>query len=341
MISSNELLNIVNKYSNGRLNDYIVLPFCEFPIIDNSQREYEWYSLQLKSNLTFIEHVFVNYPSQAICIKRNENRMLLKWTVEIPYGERSKYIDFVDEINRAVSQEGSVNLFVCNNPYSLCSYLNFEDIPENGDKINSILKKYKRENMTEKGLEELIKEIGLGRKFDLKQIPPFADRIFIHYMFSIAFTFSELDVLKEKGYDHTIDLQRKKIFISYCHADKSLVYKITDKLENYGINLWIDKKSIDYGENIARSISSGIKESDLAILFLSCSMKSSNFSQFELENIMTSMIKKAMGWFMIKLDNVNVDDIMPSIGNYLYYDFYENQDIDKLVQTIIDRIKAL
>lgn len=135
--------------------------------------------------------------------------------------------------------------------------------------------------------------------------------------------------------------KRKKLFVSYSHANKKIVYSITDKLENYGINLWIDRKSIEFGDNITRSICSGINESDLAILFLSKEIIDSNLSQFELENIISNMIKKSMGWFIVKLDDVNVEEIMPSLGNYLYYDFNENNDIEMLTETIIKRINSL
>lgn len=341
MLSSNELLSIIQKHETMRNNDYIVIPFAEIPNVDGSGREYEWYTLKLQALLPSAKGIFVNYISRLICIKRKENTMLLTWTIEIPYGKRSKYIELVDEINNTVTREGSVNLFISNNPYNLCSYLNFEDVPESADKINNILKKHKVKNLTDRGLNEFVKEIALGRKFDLKQIPPFADKNMIKRIFDISFVFSELDALKKKGYDHKVNIVRKKVFISYCHADKKLVYSITDKLENYGTNLWIDKKSIDYSENIARAIISGIDESDLAILFLSNAIKNSNFSQFELENIISNMIKKSMGWFMVKLDDVNVDEIMPSLSNYLYYDFNTDNDINKLVTKIIEKIQSL
>ena len=77
----------------------------------------------------------------------------------------------------------------------------------------------------------------------------------------------------------------------------------------------------------------------MAILFLSKEIIDSNLSQFELEK--SNMIKKSMGWFIVKLDDVNVEEIMPSLGNYLYYDFNENNDIEMLTETIIKRINSL
>ena len=180
-----------------------------------------------------------------------------------------------------------------------------------------------------------------GRRFNVKYIPANIDKRHIELIFKNTFLFSEESALKELGYNSSVNYKRKKLFVSYSHANKKIVYSITDKLENYGINLWIDKKSIEFGDNITRSICSGINESDLAILFLSKEIIDSNFSQFELENIISNMIKKSMGWFIVKLDDVNVEEIMPTLGNYLYYDFNENNNIEMLTETIIERINSL
>ena len=181
-------------------------------------------------------------------------------------------------------------------------------------------------------------DIKTGRRFNVKYLPANIDKRHIEFKFMNAFWFSEKSTLNRLGYDYSANSKRKKLFVSYSHDDKKIVYSITDKLENYGIDLWIDKKSIEFGDNITRSICSGINESDLAILFLSKNIIRSNFSQFELENIVSNMIKKSMGWFIVKLDDVNVEDIMPSLSNYLYYDFNDDNDIDKLIETIIKRI---
>lgn len=341
MISDTALLQIYNLYTGiSRRNDYIALPFSAFPVIDDRMREFEWYAIRFE-NLLSTDMVFVNYCDKAVFIKRSTSTMNSKWTIEIPYGKRNKYIDLVYKLNLAVTPEGAVTLFVSNNPYDLCAYICLEDISKNTHQINDILKKSKAETITEKGVDEFFNDIRKGRKFNVKYIPADISRESIELIFKNSFWFSEINKLKEKGYDSSVNTKRKKLFISYCHANKKIVYSITDKLENHGMDLWINKKSIEYGENITRSICSGINESDLAILFLSKEIINSNFSQFELENVISNMINKTMGCFMVKLDDVNVNDIMPSLSNYLYYDFNGDSDIDKLVEAIIKRIKSL
>ena len=341
MISDIALLEIFNQHKNTvRKNDYVILPFNKFPVIDNRLREFEWYAFRLET-LISADMVFVNYSDRAVILKRSTNTMNAKWTIEIPYGNRSYYIDLLYRLNRAISLDGAVTLFVSNNPYDLCSYICLEDVPENLDKINEIITKSKVKTVAEKGIDEFFNDIKTGRRFNVKYIPANIDKRHIELIFKNAFWFSEKSTLNRLGYDYSANSKRKKLFVSYSHDDKKIVYSITDKLENYGIDLWIDKKSIEFGDNITRSICSGINESDLAILFLSKNIIRSNFSQFELENIVSNMIKKSMGWFIVKLDNVKVEDIMPSLGNYLYYDFNENNDIEMLTETIIKRINSL
>lgn len=65
-------------------------------------------------------------------------------------------------------------------------------------------------------------------------------------------------------------------------------------MEEQGMNLWIDKKSIDYGENLSAAIAGGIAECDLAVLFLSTGYSDSLYAKFELQNIVCNMIQEKM-----------------------------------------------
>ena len=216
-----------------------------------------------------------------------------------------------------------------------------EDIEENSMRIKEILQNTDVKLISEKGISEFYDDMIKGCRYDVKSIQYGIDMERLTQLFQSAFIFSEKETLRKLGYNDDINSKRKKVFISYCHANKNVVYDITDKLENCGIDLWIDKKSIDYGDNIACSICSGIEESDLAILFLSKDMIYSNFSQFELENVISNMIKKTIGWFIVKLDDINVDKVLPNLINYLYYDFHQDGDIDKIIEAIIKKIDKL
>lgn len=341
MISDTELLNIYNSYADKvvRKYDSISVPFSAFPTIDERMREFEWYAIRFERLLSALSAV--NYRGKSVLIKRSIDTVNCKWTIEIPYEARSNYIDLIYTLNQAVSIDGCITLFISNNPYDLCSYICLEDIEENSARIKEILQNTDAKLISEKGISEFYDDMIKGRRFDVKYIPYGIDMERLTQLFQSAFIFSEKETLRKLGYNDDINSKRKKVFISYCHANKNVVYNITDKLENCGIDLWIDKKSIDYGDNIARSISTGIKESDLAILFLSNDIINSNFSQFELENVISNMIKKTIGWFIVKLDDINVDEVLPNLSNYLYYNFYQDGDIDKITETIIKKIDKL
>ena len=137
--------------------------------------------------------------------------------------------------------------------------------------------------------------------------------------------------------------REKKVFISYCHKDKEVVNAITDCMEEQGMNLWIDKKSIDYGENLSAAIAGGIAECDLAVLFLSTGYSDSLYAKFELQNIVCNMIQEKMHWFIVKLDQVDVQTILPVLCNYKYYDFSIEKSISDLtteIQKILEHCEA-
>lgn len=69
MISETELLEIFNSHvGETRKNDYVILPFNEFPVIDNRLREFEWYAIRLEKILSD-KKAIVNYADKAIFIK--------------------------------------------------------------------------------------------------------------------------------------------------------------------------------------------------------------------------------------------------------------------------------
>ena len=110
MISDIALLEIYNQYNNtARKNDYVILPFNKFPVIDNRLREFEWYAFRLET-LISADMVFVNYSDKAVILKRSTNTMNAKWTIEIPYGKRNYYIELIYRLNRAVTIDGAVTL---------------------------------------------------------------------------------------------------------------------------------------------------------------------------------------------------------------------------------------
>lgn len=289
--------------------------------------------LPCESNWTYL----ILYKQQNILFVNEVGNMKAKLTVRIPYDERNKYVDFVFKTNNLISTNGNIGLFVNNNPYELSAYLAIET-DENVSEIEELIKKYNLDETNSKGFDELFNEMGLYRKYNSTSFFSNMEYNSLKEMFQSCFLFESKASLIEKGFsDKTIE--RKKIFISYCHKDKDIVYKIIEQLRLQGINYWIDQKDIDVGENILTAILSGINQSDFAVLFISKATLNSNFSKLELQSIMSAMVKKKMNWYIVKLDDVNPDDILPSLSDYKYYDFNINNDINNLCKDISKQVK--
>lgn len=344
MIDYEFLRLLVEKYTaaQGR-NAFLLIPFSEFPRIEseNSMREYDWWAIAISHAFMPKETVLsvANYTINCICVKRMSRDMNLDLTILIPYGTRSRYRKMLYDICNTISKDGDVTLFVNNNPYALKAYVTIsEEDKVCAKKVKDILQQNDVQYDTEKGFRELMKEAGIGRAYIMKQLPSNAEKnIFIAILESVFF-FPEIDSLAKKGYNASVSVKRKKVFISYCHKDNAFINDIICMLKESGVSLWVDTESIDFGENFSAAISSGIEECDLAVLFLSKNYSNSKYANFELQNIVCKMIQENMNWFTVKLDDVDVKQILPVLQNYKYYDFDETKDITDLVKEIKKRV---
>lgn len=332
-----EKINILYKKYHKIYSDITIIPFND--ISDEPAKYFMWYTYEIqKSFADYI--VFAEYISKYIILYK-ENMFMAKYkvTINIPYNKRDEYISVVFELNKCVSTDGVCMLFVNNNPYEMSSYLCIEDNMNNCSKIEAIINNAGLVKDNSIGLHELILELQ-NRRYNAHCFGFETEYELFKAEFQQMYFFASEKDLAEKGYSLNRHLKKNKVFISYCHANKTMVYDIVDKLENSGLNLWIDKKNIDVGNNILSSIFAGIKESNFSILFLSKATIDSNYSKLELENIMAEMIKKEMGWYIVKIDDVNVDEILPSLSNYKYFDL-TLQSADELIEDIIKCIEKL
>lgn len=279
----------------------------------------------------------LDYDNRKICIFEAGNNMKYKYTVKIPYGNRSEYFSFIEKIDSVLSEDGLLSLYVDNNPYNLKSYLIIES-DDQAQEIEQVINEFKVEMDFEKGFIELLKETA-ERKWNFFLIPknlPNLSRVCDGYYF-----FPEIKFLESNGYHEEISVKRKNVFISYSSRDKNIVHSITDEMERTGMNIWIDKKQIDFGENILESVHNAIAESDLAIIFISNNTKLSNFAFHELSAIWKSIIYKNKSWFIVKLDDVSPENIGFGLSDYLYYDFSVNSNIEELLNAINKKLSKI
>ena len=94
------------------------------------------------------------------------------------------------------------------------------------------------------------------------------------------------------------------------------------------MNIFVDYRSIDYGEKIIEKITQGLKECDFCVFFLSKQFKDSYYGKHELSSIWNYIILKKKKWFFVILDDVNIDDIYEGLSFYKYFQFNNNiQDL--------------
>lgn len=290
----------------------------------------EIHHLLINKNVSSSTRLFAISYSQLRFINKSS---MIPWICELI----KRYLPIESNWTYLIFYEQQKILFVNNNPYELSAYLVIET-NENVSEIEELIKKYNLDEISSKGFDELFNEMGLYRKYNSTYFFSNMEYNLLKELFQSCFLFESKASLIKKGFsDKTIE--RKKIFISYCHKNKEIVYRIIEQLRLQGINYWIDEKDIDVGENILAAILSGISESDFAVLFISKATLESNFSSLELQSIMSAMVKKKMNWYIVKLDDVNPDYILPSLSDYKYYDFSSNNDINNLCQDISKRVK--
>lgn len=329
------LIGQLYKKHNRKNSSFLSIPFSD--VADKPLKYYQWYALEFERELNC--SAFADTYNKQIVIYKGDIMNDFSITIEIPYGKRETYIDAVYDINTLIGLNGGCTLFVSNIPYKLKSYLCIEGKSDVLPKVEHIVKTNRLEKITQFGFQELFIEMG-NRQYDMYSMPSYITKSQVTLAFKALYHFAAVSELENKGYKFNTHSERKKVFISYCHLNKEVVYTITEALENSGLNLWIDKKDMGVGTNILRSILSGINESDFAILFLSKATINSNYGQLELENIMAAMIKKKINWYVVKIDDVNVDEIMPSLSNYKYFDLTKS-NIDELTNDIVSNISKI
>jgi len=82
--------------------------------------------------------------------------------------------------------------------------------------------------------------------------------------------------------------ERPRVFISYSHADRVFVDKLSETLQDGGVDVWIDKWMIQVGDSITQKINDGIGNSDFLIVVLS---RASVRSKWVREELNTALIR--------------------------------------------------
>jgi len=113
-------------------------------------------------------------------------------------------------------------------------------------------------------------------------------------------------------------MQKTKAFISYSNKDKEKVSVFASLLANNGFDVWMDVKSIKLGEHIIASISNGLDNTDLYILFISSNSNKSRWIEEELNMALSKSITSGKPRIIpVLLDDCKVPN---AIASRLYLD---------------------
>ena len=85
---------------------------------------------------------------------------------------------------------------------------------------------------------------------------------------------------------------KKKLFISYSHADSRKVKEFASLLAVHGFDLWMDEKNVLSGDNYTTKILKGIHESDIYLVFLSQASLKSNWVDAEIDFALREKIER-------------------------------------------------
>lgn len=114
-------------------------------------------------------------------------------------------------------------------------------------------------------------------------------------------------------------LHAPKIFISYSHDDYDMVSKICKALENYTVEVLLDKQELSVGDNIKQRISEMVDDSDYFIYVNSKNSNESSWATKELEKAKEQR-KKILP---VQLDDSKMPEI---VSGLVFADFVQSFD---------------
>ena len=109
------------------------------------------------------------------------------------------------------------------------------------------------------------------------------------------------------------------VFLSYSSADKLFVRKLTQRLCEEGIAIWLDERQLEVGDSLIERIAEAIDKIDYVAAVISRSSIGSVWVQKELSLAMTNEIE---GRRVVVLPILIEDcDLPPFLKDKLYADF--------------------
>ncbi|WP_165038209.1 toll/interleukin-1 receptor domain-containing protein [Enterococcus sp. ZJ1622] len=333
------LESLLKKSSDDYRKHRFHISISELGIIQDNR---EFYFVK-KAIENFFEYRF----SKTILVQLNRRENLLeigeihmkkRITYRFPYEKYDSYYEVIKEINDLVDVDGVCGVFANNIYYCLEAGIIVET-NSNFEQIKQVAERAGMEVDYSFGIEELT--VGMShRQYNNVILRAGHDIEGIKLSLAPLFSFPSKKNIEENNYS-VKTITKKKIFVSYSHNDKNVVRKIISDLRDYGLDFWIDEEQIDVGDRLMERIDEGIRQADIPIVFLSESTKNAMFAKHELLSFFTKVIyqqSSKKSWFIVKLDQVNPNDIVFGLGDFKYIDYSESC-IEEIAQAIERKIK--
>jgi len=128
----------------------------------------------------------------------------------------------------------------------------------------------------------------------------------------------------------------QKIFLSHSSRDKKFVNLLAKKIQENGLDVWLDEAEISIGESLIQKISEGLYYSEFVIAVISKHSVNSEWVKKELYLAMHKEIAgKKITVLPIKIDNCDVPFFL---SDKLYADFRDIRNFESEFQKILNSL---
>ncbi|MBW9212958.1 MULTISPECIES: toll/interleukin-1 receptor domain-containing protein [Terrabacteria group] len=259
-----------------------------------------------------------------------------EYIVEIPYGKRDKYVDFIYEVNNLIPIDGMLMVAVNNIVYDLSIRLCIIAPTETLIKIKKMATKNCLQEDKNSSYDKILEESFRDRKWDTSTFMYKETKERISSILNMMCLYYPESVLEKRGYKNLISY--KKIFISYSYKDKDIVYDFENRCQKLGFPVWIDKNDIEYGDDINAKINEGLRDSQLFLAFVSKNTLQSRYAKEELSTLYRKLIYNGDRVIIIKLDDVDLGEIFIGLANKRYLDYTDESKVEEFLNYQLEEL---
>ena len=129
-----------------------------------------------------------------------------------------------------------------------------------------------------------------------------------------------------------------KIYISYSHADKTHVYRLTDELKKLGHEILMDTEVMKIGQDFRKTLLSALKSADGVLVFITKNSLNSKYVISELGAARAFVEETSNKKFLIPVIYGNIE--IPNIIQDLYCVLMDEENFDAAVELIDNSISS-